>query len=243
MFNDLYYGFRIALSGFGLLLKKGITRFVVVPLLINILVFSGAIWTGYYAFQNLINTLLRWTPSWLDWIQWLLWPLAIITVLIMVYYTFSLVANLIAAPFNALLAERAEAILRGHPDTQGQDYNKIPGMIARTIWSELRKLMYQLKWLIALLILSFIPGLNLVAPLGWIYFGAWMLAINYVDYPMGNHDQYFSVVKKTLKRDRICALGFGLGLMLITLIPILNFFVIPVGVVSASAYWVKRLDQ
>ena len=60
---------------------------------------------------------------------------------------------------------------------------------------------------------------------------------------MGNHDLYFTAVKTTLKADRVCALGFGLGLMLITLIPVVNFVAMPVGVVSASAYWVKRLSR
>lgn len=243
MIEDFFSGFGIALSGFGLLMKKGITRFVIVPFLINLLVFSGALWTGFRAFERLIDTLTRWTPSWLDWLQWLIWPLAIMMVLIMVYYTFTLVANLIAAPFNALLAERAEAVLRGQADLTGQDYRKIPAMVARTIWSEIRKLLHQLKWLVGLLILSFIPGLNILAPFGWIYFGAWMLAVNYADYPMGNHDLYFTAVKTTLKADRVCALGFGLGLMLITLIPVVNFVAMPVGVVSASAYWVKRLSR
>ena len=87
---------------------------------------------------------------------------------------------------------------------------------------------------------SLIPGINLIAPFAWFCFAAWMLAINYVDYPMGNHDFYFANVKDSLKKDRMTALGLGSGILLLTLIPGLNFFAMPVGVVSASIYYVNK---
>ncbi|MEZ5582290.1 MAG: hypothetical protein R3F37_05475 [Candidatus Competibacteraceae bacterium] len=42
-----------------------------------------------------------------------------------------------------------------------------------------------------LLVLFVIPGVNVIAPLLWLVFGAWMLALQYADYPMGNHGLRF----------------------------------------------------
>ena len=39
------------------------------------------------------------------------------------------------------------------------------------------------------------------------------------------------------------ALGFGAGLMLMTLVPVLNFLAMPVGVTGATALWVERLKN
>ena len=39
----------------------------------------------------------------------------------------------------------------------------------------------------AMLILTIIPVFNAFAPLGWFLLGAWMMSLQFVDYPMGNH--------------------------------------------------------
>ena len=243
MTGNFLSGSKIVVQSFPLLFKKGIKRFVLIPLSINIGVFAVAIWLGFTFVQRLISALSDNIPNWLHWIEWLIWPLVIIMGLVILYFTFTVVANLIAAPFNALLAERTEAILRGQTSKSNQGYSKIPSMITRTMWSEFRKILYQLKWIVGLLIISFIPGINLTAPILWILFGGWMLAVNYVDYPMGNHDFYFAEVKKKLKQDRSGAMGFGLIMMLITMIPIVNFIAMPLGVVSATNFWVAHLDH
>ncbi|MGB5706828.1 MAG: sulfate transporter CysZ, partial [Arenicellales bacterium] len=202
----------------------------------------GAIWFGLRIFQTMLGSLVARVPAWLDWIQWLIWPLVVIMILIIVYYSFTVVANLIAAPFNSLLSERVEKLMDGQVDLETKRGESITSMAMRTVWSELRKIIYQLKWLVGLLIISFIPGLNIVAPFAWIYFGAWTLAIEYVDYPMGNHGMFFAQVKQVLKQDRWRALGLGSGVMLLTLVPILNFVAMPIGVISGTLYSVKRIQ-
>jgi CysZ protein len=97
--------------------------------------------------------------------------------------------------------------------------------------------------MIPLLLLLVIPGVNLFAPLAWALFGAWMLAIEYADYPMGNHDYYFAQEKALLAKHRPLALGFGGVLLVMTLVPVLNFLAMPVGVAGATALWVERLAE
>ena len=57
---------------------------------------------------------------------------------------------------------------------------------------------------------------------------------------MGNHGLYFAEVKKTLKQDKPAALGLGAGIMLLTLVPGLNFLAMPTGVIGGTLYWVRR---
>ena len=103
-------GFSNSFSGFNLIFLPKIRRFVIIPLIINITVFSAAIYLLSQKMDAWIQSLL---PSWLSWLEWLIWPLFAATALLFVFYSFTLVANLIAAPFNSLLAARVEEHLTG----------------------------------------------------------------------------------------------------------------------------------
>nr|CAA6829298.1 MAG: Sulfate transporter, CysZ-type [uncultured Thiotrichaceae bacterium] len=240
MVGGFFKGISYLFTGLSLITQKRIRPFVVVPLLINILVFSGGIWLASSQVSSLMERLL---PSWLSWLEWLLWPLFFGLIFFAVFYTFSLIANLIAAPFNSILAERVENHLRGQPVPEFQGYKTLPAIITRTFRSELAKLMYMFKWLILLLIITVIPVVNLIAPFAWALYGAWMLAIEYADYPMGNHEKYFKDELPALKKHRSHALGFGGGLSVMTLIPVVNFLAMPVGVAGGTAFWVDRLSK
>jgi CysZ protein len=238
--RGLAAGFGFLVQGFGLVFRKGARRYVFVPLVVNSVLFTGAIWFIWSRIRLWLDQLQQWTPGWLDWISWLLLPFATIAIVVVVYFSFTAVANLIAAPFNSLLAEKIESLLRRQPLPPGSGFRKLPAIAGRTLLSELRKLGYQLLWIIPLGILTFIPGINAIAPFAWFLFGAWMMAVNYLDYPMGNHDYYFVDVRRYLRKQRRTAIGFGSGLVLLTLVPLLNFLAMPVGVAGAAAMWVAN---
>lgn len=240
MITGVFKGFGYVLTGLSLISQKGIRPFVVVPLLINILLFAGGIWLAQSQMEYWMARLL---PEWLHWLEWLLWPLFAILIVFIIFYVFSILANLIAAPFNSLLAERVEARLHGRPVPEFQGFKTIPSLIGRTFKSELSKLGYMLKWLIVVLIITLIPGVNVIAPLAWAIFGAWMLAIEYADYPMGNHNLFFQDELPVLRKHRQTALSFGWLLSILTAIPFINFLVMPVGVAGGTAFWVDRLSK
>jgi CysZ protein len=114
--------------------------------------------------------------------------------------------------------------------------------LGRTMVSELRKLVYIVLWGVPVLLLFAIPGLNLAAPVIWMLFGAWMLAISYLDYPMGNHGLTFPEQRRQLGQRRYLALGFGGAAMFALAIPLVNFLVIPAAVAGATILWVERLQ-
>lgn len=236
----LFQGMRYVFKGFSLITQKGIRPFVAIPLLINILIFAGGVCLAISQVDRWMEQLL---PAWLNWLEWLLWPLFILVIFFAIFYTFTMIANLISAPFNALLAEQVEKHLNGLPVAEFQGFKSIPALIARTFRSEASKLWYMAKWAILLLLITIIPGVNIISPVAWTIFGAWMLAIEYADYPMGNHDLYFKDELHTLKKHPTQALGFGWLLSLITAIPFLNFLVMPVGVAGGTALWVDELSK
>lgn len=240
MQNNPISGAGYLLRGFALLNRAGIRRYVIVPLLINIVLFAALLTVAGQHVGALIDQLLPQLPHWLAWLSWLLWLLFAITAVILVFFLFTLVANLIASPFNAYLAEAVEYRLTGIKPESGLS------LLAETraaLLGELRKYGYYLLWVIPLLVLFLIPGLNLIAPFLWSLFGAWMMAVQYADYPMGNHGLAFPQQRKVLRTQRWLSLGFGGAAMFATLIPLVNFLVMPAAVAGATALWVERLGK
>ena len=242
MKGNPFRGASYFLRGLAMLPEKGIRHFVLIPLIVNILLFSGAIWLLFdqmgYWIDYLLGTILPdW--DWLDFLRYLLWPLVAVLVVVVVYYSFSLVANIIAAPFNGILSEKVEQRLRGVTVTDG-GWQEIVALIPRTVGREIAKLMYYLPRLLFLLVLAFIPVLGIVAPILLFLFGCWMMAIQYCDYPMDNNKVSFKDMKLSLKQRRLTSIGFG-GLVSIgMMIPIVNLLIMPAAVVGATIFWVEE---
>ncbi|MED5524267.1 MAG: sulfate transporter CysZ [Pseudomonadota bacterium] len=233
-------GAQYLMRGFSLIREKGLRRFVLIPLLVNLVLFVAAFSWLTYRIKDMVNWVLSYLPNWLDWLEYLIWPLAILSVLVVFSYLFSAIANWIAAPFNGLLAERVELKLTGEPlpDTGMLDIVKdMPRLFGR----EWAKLKYYLPRAIGFLLLFLVPvvGQTLGAAL-WFFFTAWMMAIQYLDYPFDNHKIPFEDMKLALKYQRSASFSFGILATLLAMVPILNLIVMPVAVCGATAMWVER---
>jgi CysZ protein len=215
---------------------------VAIPLLINTLLFGVGIWWSFDQFQSLDLMVQSWLPGWLSWLHWLLWPVFVLTVLLVVFYTFSVAANLIAAPFNGLLAERVEKLARSGGSARPDAGLSWKDLILSPL-AELSKLLYFIGWAIPLLILSFIPVINVAAPMLWALFGAWMLALEYADYPLGNRGLSFREQRQLLRKHWPLTLSFGGMTLVLTLIPIVNFLAMPAAVIGATLMWVKEAPE
>jgi CysZ protein len=227
------------LKGFSLIIQPGIRLFVIIPLLINTLLFGILIYFSWIFFQDLVSYVQGWLPSWLTWLHWLLWPLFIVTVFVIILFTFSWVANLLGSPFNGLLAEAVELYLTGQAIDQLSNKSWYL-LIFEGIRGELGKILHYLFWMVILFLISFIPILNLLTPILWFAFGAWLLSSEYLEAPLSNHGYPPAVQRKMLSKKLLLTLEFGSVALLITMIPIINFIAMPVGVAGATALWVDQ---
>lgn len=240
MITDIGRGTGYLAKGFSLIKTKGIRRYVLLPLTLNILLFGGLIWLGYAQFEPMVSWMMSYIPGWLGFLEGILWLVITLLTAIVVFFTFTPIANIISAPFNAIMSEKIEEMLTGKDINSGVSLMTI---IKDSILSQLGKLVYIMLWSAGLLLISLIPLVNFISPLLWVIFGAWLLSLEYMDYPMGNHDLTFQQQKDTLKKRRGLALGFGGSVMVLTSIPIINFVVIPVAVAGATAMWVDQINK
>lgn len=236
--KDLFTGPAYLLEGARLLRKPGLRRFVLMPLLINVLLFGGLIGLAYGWVDDSSRYLVAKLPDWLHWLSYLVIPVFVLTSLVVIFYGFSIVANLIAAPFNGMLAEAVECHLTGRR-LEG-DWRQLLRDVLPSILSELRKLLYFALRALPLLVLLLVPLVNVAASVLWVLFSAWMMTVQYVDFPMANHGLFFKVQRARLRKRPLLAWSFGGLVMLATLVPVLNFFVMPAAVAGATVLWVRE---
>lgn len=239
-------GISYLTQGFSLITRPGLRLFVLIPLVINIVIFALLIALSIGQFSQWIDQLMGWLPDWqwLDFIRWIIWPLVVSLLLVVVMYSFSIVANLIASPFNGLLAEKVEELLTGQEVNASETLWLAIKDAPRVIVKEVQKLLYYLPraLLVAIVSLVFTFIFPPVATVLWFLFGAWMMSLQYCDYPMDNHKYSLSDVKQTIATRRMTSLGFGGAVMFGTMIPIVNFIIMPVAVCGATVYWVEELQ-
>jgi len=227
-------------EGLKLVLSPNLRLFVLLPLAINLLLFGGMIYFAGHQFALWLDALMPTLPNWLSFLSYILWPLFVALLVLMVFFTFTLVANILAAPFNGFLAEKVEVVVRGEDHFPAFSWGELVAMVPRTFGREMRKLGYFLPRAIALFILSFIPVVNVIAAPLWLMFGVWMMAIQYIDYPADNNKMSWQDMLAWLRSKRWQSLGFGGITYLALMIPGVNVLMMPAAVAGATLFWVKE---
>lgn len=103
--------------------------------------------------------------------------------------------------------------------------------------AEAKRAGYLLSRALPLVILSFIPCVNVLAPFLWALFGAWGMALEYMAYPLENEGVLFLEQKQLVKSIRLGALSFGGVAAMGLTIPVLNIIVAPAAVIGATIYF------
>lgn len=224
-------GLRAPWQGMRRIGQAGLRRYALVPFAINITLFIAAM---AWMLGTLDATLREWLP---EWAAGLVYPVLAFALGLLTLLLTTQVANLLAAPFNQRLAMRVEAML-------GNDLT----VVERPLWQEAmltlrgewRRFRHFLFWALALLVLSFVPLLNLLAPIGWLLLGAWLMALQYLDYPLGLRGHDFPAQRSLLGRQLGFSLGFGFSAQLMHLLPGPNLMAMPSCVAGACLAWARR---
>lgn len=224
--NNPFVAVTFFFKGVRLLTHPQLRVFIIMPVLANILLYSAALALGYYYVDQLITLVI---PASLQWLEWILWPLFFIIFFIVGFFTFTIAANLLAAPFYGILAARTQALISGRAHIVEQP-------LSRVIAAEAKRLVYILRRLAPLLVLLFIPVVNIAAPFLLTLFSAWCLAMEFMAYPLENEGLLFADQKRLLATRRFGAWCFGAVTMLGLAVPVVNIVVGPAAVIGATMY-------
>ena len=237
--NDtVYNGIKYFFQGLRLCIHKGMKRYMLVPIIINIFIiiigcYASISWACNYTGELIAGSL----PEWLFWIKYLVFPIIFAAIILITLYLFTTITLIVGAPFYSLLSEKAESILINEPTPDvpiSQTIRETPAMVGR----ELAKLIYRLPFIILNLFMLFIPIIGQVVI---IYTGSWCYALDFTSYGFENNHIQLKKTYPALKKYRKTCLSFGICVWASLLIPFLNLFMIPAAVCGGTALWVDIL--
>ena len=222
--------------------KHRLWKWIMIPGLIYCILFM----LGMYAFgvtsYNLVELILLKTgiKQWLEsmhesWLNFLVivGQVLIMGVLFLFYFSlFKFLFLIIGSPVFAYLSERTESII------QGRDFpfsfSQLLKDIARGIRIALRNLLWQTVYLMAILILSFIPVIGWIGPLIALLVECYYFGFSMLDYSSERNKLTSSQSIDFISRHKGLAIGNGLVFYIMHFIPFIGWVLAPSYAVVAA---------
>ena len=115
--NNPLFVLSCLIRGFTDLRRPEFRKYLIMPLLINMVLYLGVFVSGWYYFSGFLDQMV---PEWLSWLNWFIWPVFVIGFLMVGVFTFTILANILAAPFYSRLATEAKRL--------GNDQNNVEAL-------------------------------------------------------------------------------------------------------------------
>lgn len=156
-------------------------------------------------------------------------------VLVVFFFLFTLLATVIAAPFNELISEKTEQLVTGNFQDSPFSFLQLLKDSARGIGHFFRILGVYFGILIASLFLLLVPGIGpMLFAAAMVLNTSYMLAYEYLGYPMDRRRFTFKQKRRFLRSRLKWTMGFGLGNAALASVPVLNLVVMPAAVVGGT---------
>ena len=224
-----------------MLVQPGLRRFVVIPLMANIAVFVLIAGSLYQLMSGFYIDITGDITGTLGFLTWILTPIIWLVGTLLSGYLSIFIVLFLTSPFHGLLAEKVEEQVTGEAIQNESSVVQVALSVPRVFLRELQKLFHYLPMAVLVVVISVIPGINVVAPFLLIMLGAWMMSLQFIDYPMDNHRLAFREVREACSAKRGTSIGFGAVVAFVSGIPILNLALIPAAVAGATLLWCKEL--
>ncbi|VEB34147.1 putative sulfate transport protein CysZ [Legionella sainthelensi] len=228
--KSFWKGAFYLLRGIRHLFTKGLKRFIILPLVLNFLMFAGLFYLIYHYLLPYASHYLNQLPSWLSFLSTLFFIIFILGFFLMFLSLFTVVFNVIAAPLNGLLAEKTQNLLYKSMIPVIPFYK----MVARSLKRQIEFLRYFFPRFLGIGLLFFVPFLQPIYPLLWFVFNAWMLNIQYQDFVMDNNLVGFKEMRQEIAHNKMRSLGLGCSINLASLIPVINILLMPAAVIAST---------
>ncbi|MEA3466064.1 MAG: sulfate transporter CysZ [Thermodesulfobacteriota bacterium] len=216
--------------------NSSLYKYVAIPLIINVVVFSGTAYWGFDLFNQLVGQYFAPNDAWY-WqiVASVIKLLAALVTLVIVFFTFTVLGNFIAAPFNDVLSERTEQLISGQLLDERFSLRQIGKDLWRVMQDEVRKMSLFILLMILLLVVNMLPGIgSLIYAVCSVLLTVFFLIVEYTGYVFSRKHQGFKEQRRFIAANRMTTLGFGLAVMCTLLIPFVQFLTIPLAVVAAT---------
>lgn len=243
MLKNILSGIKAYFGAFSLISKLKLWKYFAIPMLISfitaIVVFGSA-----YSLSDNIGGFISKIWIW-DWgkhtfssISNFIGGLIVVVIGIIL---FKHIIMALSAPFMSPVSEKIEAHFTGKPSHSHRNTTFIQQLM-RGIKINGRNLFMELLLTIPILLLKFIPVVNIFSTILLFMVQAYYAGFGNMDYTLERHFKYKESLQ-FVRKNRGLAIGNGMVFILFLLIPVIGvILVLPLSVTAASTLTVKTLQ-
>ena len=220
-------------------------RYVLIPMLVNILVGATLYAALLFAGLGAIDGLVAGLPAWAAVLGALLRVLLIVGLLIATGFVLVRFGVVLGSPWYTQLSAELELLRSGASlPEQGSGLAVAVRDLGRALAFECRKLLLVVAIGVLLLLLNLIPVAGqLLATVGWIALGATITCLDFFDYPLERRRLSFRAKLAVIRRSLPASAGFGLVCLGLVSIPFVNLLSIPLCVAAGTLFFCDQVDQ
>ena len=242
MVKNILKGLKAYANSFALISKLKLWKFFFIPIIISLITATIIGVTAYGLSDNVGNFIAKiwfweWGKETFTSISAFIGGIAVLAIGLIVYKH---IIMALSAPFMSPVSEKIEAHLTGvanhtHRKTSFKE------QLWRGIRINIRNLGKELLFTIPLLLLKFIPVVNIFSTVLLFLLQAYYAGFGNMDYTLERHFNYKESIQ-FIRKNRGIAIGNGIVFMLFLLIPVLGvILVLPLSVTAASISTVQLL--
>ncbi|WP_298555792.1 EI24 domain-containing protein [uncultured Algibacter sp.] len=244
MIKNIISGIKAYFGAFSLISKLKLWKYFAIPMLISFIT-AIAVFGSAYGLSDNIGHFISKIWIW-DWGHETFASISnfigglIVVVIGLILFKHIIMA--LSAPFMSPVSEKIEAHFTGNPAHSHRNTTFMQQLV-RGIKINGRNLFMELLITIPILLLKFIPVINIFSTILLFLLQAYYAGFGNMDYTLERHFQYKESVQ-FVRKNRGLAIGNGIVFILFLFIPIIGvILVLPLSVTAASTRTVEALQQ
>jgi len=241
--KDFLFGFTYPFRSLKFFFSHSVLiKYSIAPMLINLLIYGGVFILSYSWFMNKVEMWLGVEAAdagfWLRFAHTALLIIGFLVLLFLCYLVFTVLGNLITAPFNEEISQRVEEIVAGAKDGHKMGFWEDAYI---SIKGEAQKLVFYLSILLFIFLLNLIPVAgSVVSTILGLIFSFFYNALDFLDYPMTRKKMRFRDKLKVTRSGRLVTYGYGCTAFLLMFLPIVNVFMKPILVAAGTSLFYEK---
>lgn len=217
-------------------------KYSIAPMIINLIIYGSIFILSYNWFMGSVDKWLGIENTevgfWLKFLHTVLLIIGFLLLLFVCYLIFTILGNLITAPFNEEISQRVEEIVSGDTIDHKMGFWEDACISFK---GELQKIIFYLVILLLIFSLNIIPvvGSFLSFIIG-IIFSCFYNALDFLDYPMTRKKMRFRDKLNITRKGKLITYGFGCSAFLLMFLPVVNVFMKPILVAAGTSLYYEK---
>lgn len=217
-------------------------KYFIIPFILNVVVLSGIFYFSYTTLSPWLSGFLQGDAWYIAAARYVLEPLLVIILAITTALLYSILGNIITAPFNDFLSESVEKNIY----KENLDERFLLGVLVKDILRSIKNVLLLLLLLVGVNIVLLV--LNIIPVLGNVLYSVLNMAVTFFfmgfqffDFPLERRRCTFREKLYITRRIPLTVAALGAAFFVMTFIPILGFLGLNLATIGATEIFSEKL--